>query len=116
MNNIELTKFVPHERWGKFFDQFSTGNCGRHVAIDSISPELGDQELVQNAHLMAVIYDPHEKQDNLVIRVGREEETYTYEVDSPTKVSTEQDSSGWMRKVEIIDATGLKIQIKLLRI
>jgi hypothetical protein len=36
-NKIELTKSVPQERWGEFFDQFSDGNRGRHISIEIIN-------------------------------------------------------------------------------
>ncbi len=46
LNKIELTKTVPPERWGEFFDQFSDGNRGRHISIEVITDEFGDEELV----------------------------------------------------------------------
>ncbi len=57
LNTIELTKTVPQERWGEFFDQFSDGNRGRHISIEIMNSELGDKELIQNAPLMAIVYD-----------------------------------------------------------
>ncbi|WP_373540435.1 hypothetical protein [Chamaesiphon sp.] len=54
LNQIELTKSVPPERWGEFFDQFSNGNRGRYISIDIINSERGDEELIQNVPLMAI--------------------------------------------------------------
>ena len=34
LNKIEITKTVPQERWGEFFDQFSDGNRGRYISIE----------------------------------------------------------------------------------
>ncbi|MCY7275430.1 MAG: DUF5335 domain-containing protein [Phormidesmis sp. CAN_BIN44] len=51
VSKIELTKSLQRERWGEFFDPFSDGNRGRHISIESISLELGDEELIQNAPL-----------------------------------------------------------------
>ncbi len=34
-NKIDVNKFVPRERWGEFFDQFSDGN---RVSILRFSP------------------------------------------------------------------------------
>ena len=56
-SKIEISKSLPCERWGEFFDQFSNGNRGRHISIENISSELGDEELVQNAPLQEIVYD-----------------------------------------------------------
>ena len=56
-NKIELTKSVPREQWGEFFDQFSDGNRGRHMSIEIINSEIGDGELIQDAPLIAMVYD-----------------------------------------------------------
>jgi hypothetical protein len=110
---IELTKSVPQERWGEFFDQFSDGNRGRQISIEVITPELGDEELIQNAPLMAMIYDRPGKGNALVIEVGREQVTYAHTVDAPTEVLTGQSESGRMLAVWISDAAGTKTLIKL---
>jgi hypothetical protein len=112
-NKIELTKSVPQERWGEFFDQFSDGNRGRHISIEVITPELGDEELIQNAPLMAMVYDRLGKGNDLVIETGKEEVTYAHTVDSPTEVLTGQSESGRMLAVWISDATGTKTLVKL---
>jgi Family of unknown function (DUF5335) len=112
-NKIELTKTVPQERWGEFFDQFSDGNRGRHISIEIISPELGEEELIQNAPLMAMVYDRPGKGNDLVIETGKDEVTYAHTVDSPTEVLTGQSESGRMLAVWINDATGTKTLVKL---
>ena len=90
LNKIELTKTVPQERWGEFFDQFSDGNRGRHISIEIINSELGDEELIQNAPLMAMVYDRPGKGNDLVIETGKDEVTYAHTVDAPTEVLTGQ--------------------------
>jgi hypothetical protein len=112
-SKIELTKSVPQERWGEFFDQFSDGNRGRHISIEVITPKIGDEELIQNAPLMAMIYDRQGKGDDLVIEVGKEEVTYAHTIDSPTEVLTGQRESGRMLAVYISDAAGTKTLVKL---
>lgn len=113
VSKIELTKSLPRERWGEFFDQFSDGNRGRHISIESISLELGDEELIQNAPLMAIVYDRPGKGDDLVIEVGKDEVTYAHTIDAPTDVSTGQSSNGQMIALWIGDAAGTKTLIKL---
>jgi Family of unknown function (DUF5335) len=111
-NKIEITKSVPADRWGEFFDQFSDGNRGRHLSIEIIGSEFGDAEFIQNAPLLAIIYDPPTKGDDLVIEVGRDQVNYAHTVDSPTEVLTGQDSNGVMIALSISDATGTKTLIK----
>ncbi|MBG1257734.1 DUF5335 family protein [Nostoc commune] len=110
-NKIDINKSVPRERWGEFFDQFSDGNRGRHISIEIISSELGDEELIQNAPLMAMVYDRPGKGDDLVIEVGKHEVTYAHTIDSPTEVLTGQDSNGVIIAVRISDAAGTKTLI-----
>jgi Family of unknown function (DUF5335) len=112
-NKIELTKSVPQERWGEFFDQFSDGNRGRHISIEIITSELGDEELIQNAPLMAMVYDRPGKGNDLVIEIGEDEVTYAHTVDSPIEVLTGQSESGRMMALWINDAAGTKTLVKL---
>ncbi len=112
-SKIDINKSIPRERWGEFFDQFSDGNRGRHISIEIINSELGDEELIQNAPLMAMVYDPVGKGDDLVIETGKDEVNYAHTVDSPTEVLTGQDSNGLMLAVSIADAAGTKTLIKL---
>jgi Family of unknown function (DUF5335) len=113
MNKIDINKSVPRDRWGEFFDQFSDGNRGRHISLEIISSELGDEELIKNAPLMAMVYDRPGKGDDLLIEVGRDEVTYAHTIDSPTEVLTAQNSNGVMVAVSITDAAGTKTLIKL---
>jgi Family of unknown function (DUF5335) len=113
LNKIELTKSVPQERWGEFFDQFSDGNRGRHISIEIITPKLGNEELIQNTPLMAMVYDRPGKGNNLVIETGKNEVTYAHTVDSPTEVLTGQSESGRMLAVWIRDAAGAQTLVKL---
>lgn len=112
-SKIDINKSVPRERWGEFFDQFSDGNRGRHISIEIIGAELGDAELIQNAPLMAMVYDRPGKGDDLVIEVGQDEVAYAHTVESPIEVLTGQDSNGLMLAVSISDTTGTKTLIKL---
>jgi len=113
VSKIDINKSVPRERWGEFFDQFSNGNRGRHISIEIIDSELGDEELIKNAPLMAMVYDRPGKGDDLVIEVGRDEVTYAHTIDSPTEVLTGQNSNGVMIAVRISAAAGTQTLIQL---
>lgn len=113
VSKIDINNSVPRERWGEFFDQFSDGNRGRHISIEVIDRELGDAELIQDAPLMAMVYDRPGKGDDLVIEVGKDEVNYAHTIDSPTEVLTGQNSNGVMMAVRISDAAGTQTLIKL---
>ncbi len=113
INKIELTKTLPSEEWGEFFDQFTNFNHGRHISIESISPEFGDEVLIQNAPLMAMVYDRPGKGNDLVIEVGKDEVTYAHTIDEPSQVQTGQDSNGKMIVLSIADTAGIKTLIQL---
>ena len=112
LSTIDTNKSVPREQWGEFFDQFSNDNRGRRISIEIIDSELGDEELIQNAPLMAMIYDRPGKGDNLAIEVGKDEMTYGHTIDSPTEVLTGQNSNDVIA-IWITDAARRKTLIKL---
>jgi Family of unknown function (DUF5335) len=113
LTKIDINKSVPSDQWVEFFDQFSDGNRGRHISIEMLGSELGDEELIQNAPLMAMVYDPPNKGNKLTIEIGKDEVTYAHTVDSPTEVLTGQDANGIMLAVRIADAAGTQTLIKL---
>lgn len=110
---IDVNKSVPQDRWSQFFDLFSNGNRGRHISIELIDSEIGNETLIQNAPLRALIYDRPGKGNDLAIEVGKDEVTYAHTVDAPTEVWTGQNADGVMMAIQIADATGTKTLIKL---
>jgi hypothetical protein len=112
MNKIELTKTVSTKQWEKFFDRFSTINYRRHISVKVVDSE-GDQELVNNAPLLAMIYDRHNNGDNLAIEVGNDEMTYGHRIDTPSEVLTAENSKGEIMTIWIAEVTGRKTLVKL---
>ena len=113
MNKIDVTKSVPTEQWEEFFDRFSTSNRGKHIAIEIIDAELGDEELIKNAPLLAIIYDRPNKGNNLAIEVGKDEMTYGHSIDAPTEILTGENSKGEIIAIWIAEATGRKTLVKV---
>ncbi len=74
---------------------------------------MGDETLIENAPLMAIVYDRPGKGDDLVIEVGKDEVTYAHTVESPTEVLTGQSENGQMMALSISDAAGTKTLIEL---
>ena len=112
-NTIALSKSIPQEQWGKFFDQFSGDYLGRHIEIEIIDSELGDESLIKNAPLLSIIYDRPGKGDNLAIEVGKDEMTYGHTIDSSKEISTGENSNSEIVAIQIEDANGRKTLIKL---
>lgn len=112
-NTIALSKSIPQSQWEKFFDQFSSDHRGRHIEIEIVDPEFGDEELIKNAPLLSMIYDRPDKGDNLAIEVGKNEMTYGHTIDSPKEISTGENSNKEIVAIQIEDANGRKTLIKL---
>lgn len=113
VSKIESSTSLAREHWGEFFDQFSDSNRGRSICLESISLELGDEELIQNTPLLALIYDRPGKGNNLMIEVGKDEMTYAHTITAPTEVLTGQNANGQIVALWITDAAGTKTLIKL---
>ncbi len=113
MNTIEINKSIPIERWGEFFDQFADGNRGRYISIEIMSSAVANETLIRNAPLLAMVYDPPKKGNDLTIEVGKSEVDYAHTIDSPVEVLTGQNSNGKMMAVSITDAAGTQTLIKL---
>jgi uncharacterized protein YuzE len=106
VNPIQINKSVPQDRWIEFFDMFSSGNRGRQITIEAISQELGDEELIEDAFLMAIVYDPVGKGNDLVIETGRAQVSYAHTIDAPTEVWIGQDENGVVLAIRVVDAQG----------
>jgi hypothetical protein len=113
MNKIDVTKSVPTEQWEKFFDEYTSANRGRRISIEIIDTELGDEELIQNAPLLAMIYDRPGKGNNLAIEVGKDEMTYGHSIDTPTEILTGENANGEIIAIWIAEATGRKTLVKV---
>jgi hypothetical protein len=111
MNKVDVTRFIPTKQWGKFFDRFSTINYKRYISIKVVDSE-GDEELIQNAPLLAMIYDHPYKGNNLAIEVGKDETIYGYSIDTPTQIFTGENSNGETMAIWIAEATGRKTLVK----
>lgn len=103
---IEINKQIPQDRWVEFFDLFSNSNRGRRLTIGLLDQTLGSQELIRDAQLLAIVYDPVNKGNDLVIETGQEQVSYAHTIDAPTEVWTGQDETGVVLAVRVSDATG----------
>lgn len=113
-NNLN-SKQIPQQRWLEFFDMFGDGNRGRTIAIEVINQEIGDEELIKDAPLMSIVYDPPEKDNNLAIETGKDEVNYAHNITAPTEVWEAQDENGEVVALEIKDESGTKTILRLER-
>ncbi len=88
---------------GRIFDTFSDGNRGRLITIELLDSEAGDQELIKDAPLWAIVYDPLGKGNDLVIETGQNTVSYAHTVDAPTEVWTGQDENGLILALKVLD-------------
>ena len=108
INNNLNSKQIPQQRWLEFFDMFGDGNRGRTIAIEVINQEIGDEQLIENAPLMSIVYDPPDKDNNLAIETGKDEVNYAHNITAPTQVREAQDENGEVMALEIEDKSGTK--------
>lgn len=94
MASININKQIPQENWLEFFDTFTDGNRGRHIAIELLNSELGDEELIKDAPLFSISYDPVKKGNDIMIETGGSAPSYAHTIDAPTEVWTGQDANG----------------------
>jgi hypothetical protein len=111
-NKVDSSKSIPKEQWGEFFDRVSLVNAGQRISIEIINTTLGDEELVKNSPLLAMIYDRPGKGNSLAIELGTDEVTYAHAIDAPTTVSTGQNSAGETIIISITDPTGTQTLVK----
>ena len=110
-NNLN-SKQIPQPRWREFFDMFSDGNRGRTIAIEVINQEIGDEQAIENAPLMSMVYDPPDKDNNLAIETGKDEVNYAHNIAAPTEVREAQDENGKVMALEIEDESGTKTVVR----
>jgi hypothetical protein len=87
---------------------FSNGNRGRRVAIEVADLAIGDQPLTEAAPLLAIDYDPANKDDVLLITTGRDEVDYSHKINAPVEIWESQDDNGKVLSLEVIDRNGSK--------
>lgn len=106
-NNLN-SKQIPQQRWLEFFDMFGDGNRGRTIAIEVINQEFSDEELIKDAPLFSIIYDPPDKDNNLALETGKDEVNYAHNIVAPTEVWEAQDENGEVVALEIKDESDTK--------
>lgn len=60
---MSTTRQIPREEWQQYFDSFTRrhlGDSGGVAQVQALSPEIGDQVLAENAHLVGLSYDPRD--------------------------------------------------------
>jgi hypothetical protein len=105
---------IPREKLEKYFDTFS-----RHflrdettdvVDVEFLSPDLGDQPVSTDAHLVGITYDPKSNALDVVLESG------DHRVFSPREVWVDEEPDGFVRAIEAVRADGTKEVIRVKRL
>lgn len=111
---MSITKQIPAEQWGEFFDTFTNGNKGRLIKLEVIDREMGDETPVENMPLWVPIYDPVGKGNDLTVEIGRDEIAYSHTIEAPNEVWQERDDNGKVVALEIKTEDGTQTILQLL--
>ena len=106
LDKIKINRQIPKQEWLEFFDTFTNGNCGRKIAIEIVDREFGDEQLIQEAPLFGITYDPVGKGNDITISTGRDEASYSHRINAPKEVWTGQDENGVVLAIKITDGQG----------
>lgn len=89
-------RVLAKPEWATFFSRLHKEVEGKEIRIEVLGPAIGDQVLVNSAHLLGATYEP--KQDFLEISV----KGMTHVIDQPQKISVEE-TEGEIFAIEVID-------------
>ncbi len=112
---IEINRQISRADWLEFFDAFTNDNRGRLLTIELLDQELGDQELIKAAPLWAIVRDPTNKGDAIIIETGRETVSYAHTIDAPIDVWAGQGENGVILVLKISDSQGNHTLLKFQR-
>ncbi|OWW04523.1 hypothetical protein ATY81_00570 [Rhizobium sp. R72] len=90
------TRVLVKSEWEVFFLQLHKQVEGKEMRIEVMGPTIGDQVLVDSAHLLGATYEP--KQESLEILTNG----MTHVVDKPQKISVEE-NEGEIFAIDVID-------------
>ena len=102
------TTQIPQADWKDFFVTFSNGNRGRTLSLEALDSESGDTGRAKQGKLMAVDYDPIGKGNDIVVTTGVDAVDYSHTIKAPVEVWKEQQDSGEVAALEIIDQNNVK--------
>lgn len=93
------TRKVEREAWESYFDQLSNvlHDRPRKVTLEILSPSMGDEVVVENAPLRAIMWEPKgSEKGDIEIEVGDDTsgERVVHHVDDACVVWVEEDDQG----------------------
>ena len=95
-------KQIAPERWKKFFEEFSHGNQGRRIKLETVNPESGDQIQFEKSPLLSLVYDSVNT-GQVTVSTKEEEITHTHTIHAPNTVWEALDQDGKVLALEILD-------------
>ena len=95
-------KQIAPERWKEFFEEFSHGNQGRRIKLETVNPDSGDQIQFEKSPLLSLVYDSVNT-GQVTISASEEEITRTHTIHAPNTVWEALDQDGKVVALEILD-------------
>ena len=95
-------KQIAPERWKEFFKEFSNGNQGRRMKLETVNPESGDQIQFEKSPLLSLVYDSVNT-GQVTISASEEEITCSHTIHAPNTVWVSLDQDGKAVALEILD-------------
>jgi hypothetical protein len=110
---MAITKRLPGEKLEAYFNDFSRRFLMRESTdvadVEALSPELGDQYVAENAHLIGLTYDPHTNALDIALE-GGDHRAYR-----PKEIWTIEEDDGFIRAIEIIGEDNAREIVRIRR-
>ena len=103
-----ITREIPKEEWGRFFDSFSRRHEGWMVTLEILGAEIGAQVEERELALQGIVDEWDEIKGNaIMIMVGMKPNDHlTHTIGNATQVSLEQTEGGADEALAIKSADG----------
>ena len=112
---IKNSKKIDQSRWVEFCDMITDGYRGQLISLEIIDPEIGDALPIKKTPLSAIVCDPADKGNDIVIETGKEQVNYAHTIAAPTEIWEAQDENGKLIALEIKAASGVQAIVQFLQ-
>jgi hypothetical protein len=110
---MAMTKQIPREQWGAYFDRFTRQHLQRGVPeeanLELVSPTLGDQIEGEGATLLGLTWDP--KSEAFEVLLEGVDRMHFH----PSEIWVVEDRDGFLTAVELVDEDGEREILRLRR-
>lgn len=109
-----LTREIPREQWGKYFDDFSKKYEGWVVDVEELDSEIGDQKEAIGLPLVGISADLKDRENRVeVIIGGRPDADVTRIINAPKRVWVKEPQAAGDEVIEVESEDGTRTLITL---